>query len=56
VLGSVVVLLAVAALGLIAFALHKKDYVKATVNLRLFGFSIEAGNNRSPDNAKVEIK
>lgn len=41
----IVVLVVIAAAALIGFALYKKDYVRASISLRPFGFFLEAGNN-----------
>lgn len=41
ILGIVVLII-----GLITYALHKKDHVKAGLWLRSFGFFLEAGNAR----------
>jgi len=43
----VVVLLVGSAAALIALALYKKDYVKASISFRPFGFFLEAGSNQS---------
>jgi hypothetical protein len=43
----------VAALVLIAFALKKKDYVRASFSLRPFGFFIEAKNAEGSSERKL---
>ena len=45
----------VLAMGLIAFAIYKKDYVRASLSLKPFGFFLEAKNNEPPPKGESKI-
>jgi hypothetical protein len=38
--------------GLVGLAIWKKRYVKTTINFRIVGFSLEAGESRGEDKGK----
>jgi len=49
------ILLAISFVLLTAYALYKKEYVKASVSLRPFGFFIEAGSTQQT-NQKMDVQ